>query len=316
MLNYVATISESVRFYTESFAQKRILNPSENYAARVSESEMCRVTRAFWRFQLSYELAHPEDTTQLSSDNDSKVSQQWDRRYIFYENHTTVQRERQGWLTCSGHQSSYCLNEFLETLWGWEIDEIEVVRFHLRSEVNTFQYNGTTNGSTELSEQPSLLQILVRDLDYWRLDTNAPIDYVLVTNLGRIVGLLVMNVAHWYITIWPDIPYDLNIPNFFDVTLWSYIDYNQYNQQWGWRLWDQDRLKDRGLLRLDDYFNPADLVNLTDAERLCSKSFAELHCEEAQRACYEAQFREIDRAIKARCLQQVRQEIERAKHAW
>ena len=129
MLNYVATISESVRFYTESFAQKRILNPSENYAARVSESKMYRVIRTFWRFQLCYELAHPEDAAQLSSDNDSKVSQQWDRRYIFYENHTTVQRERQVWLTCNSHQPSYCLNEFLETLLGWEIDEIEVVRF-------------------------------------------------------------------------------------------------------------------------------------------------------------------------------------------
>ena len=138
--------------------------------------------------------------------------------------------------------------------------------FHLRSEVNAFQYNGTTNGSTELSEQPSLLQRLVRGLDYWRLDPNAPTDHVLVTHLGRTVGQSVMNVPHWYITIWPDIPYDLNIPDFFDDTLWSYIDFNQYNQQWGWCLWDQDRLKDRGLLRPDDYFHPADLVNSTDAE--------------------------------------------------
>lgn len=77
-----------------------------------------------------------------------------------------MQQEKQGWLTCNGHQPSYCLNEFLETLWGWEIDEIEAVRFHLRSEVNAFQYNRTTNGSTDLSEQPSLLQRLVRDLDH------------------------------------------------------------------------------------------------------------------------------------------------------
>ena len=63
-LNYLATILESIRFYTESFAQKRILNPSENYAARVSELEMYRVIRAFWRFQLCYELAHPENAAQ------------------------------------------------------------------------------------------------------------------------------------------------------------------------------------------------------------------------------------------------------------
>ena len=174
--------------------------------------------------------------------------------------------------------------------------------FHLRSEVNAFQYNGTTNGSTELSEQVSLLQRLVRDLDYWRSDPIAPTDHVLVTNPGRTVGQSVMNVAHWCITIWPDIPYILNIPNFFNATLWSYVDYNQCSQQWGWRLWDQDRLKDRGLLRPDDYFHPADLVNSTDAERLCSESSAELHCGKAQKACCEDQLSDIDRAIKARCL--------------
>ena len=310
MLRYVARISEDVQFYARSIAQKRILDPSEHYSTPNSENESYLITRAIWRFLLCYELAHPYTPDTIHYSDNSEVAERWNRRYFFYENHTTLQPEQQGWLTCTGRPPSYCLDEYLKTIQVRETDEIETIRFHLRSEVNTFQYNRTTNGINDLSTQSFLLQRLLTDLDHWRSDPDAPTDHVLVSNLRRPPNLAI----HTWPAIWPTTPMLANYHTYHES---RYMIEHQHNQKWGWQLWDASRLRRLNLYRPFYYMRLMNLNGLTNFEILEKMDEVKFVCETAQRTCYEAQFSEIDRTIKARCLEHTdkeRQESERAKH--
>ncbi|KAL2044987.1 hypothetical protein N7G274_002762 [Stereocaulon virgatum] len=309
MLRYIAWISEDVQFYAGSIAQKRILDPSEYHSTPISENESYLITRAIWRFLLCYELAHPYTSDTVHYSDDSKVAERWNRRYFFYENHTTLQPEQQGWLTCTGRPPSYCLDQFLRTIRAWEIDEIESIRFHLRSEVNTFQYNRTTNSTNDLSTQPFLLQRLLTDLNHWRSGPDASLDHVLVGNLRQ------PNVT---MHMWPIVGPTMPMLSSYDAYYESlYTIEHQNDHKWGWQLWDSSRLRYRHLYRPHYYLQSMDLDGLTHFEILQKMKHIKCVCETAQRTCYEAQFSEIDRTIKARYSQYAdkkRQEFERAKH--
>lgn len=56
----IGPIYESIELLVETFAFTRIALPSKNPHYSPSPTELCRIRRAFWRFQMCYELCHPE----------------------------------------------------------------------------------------------------------------------------------------------------------------------------------------------------------------------------------------------------------------
>lgn len=65
MLLDISSIYESIELLVEILAFTRITLPSKNPHYQPSPTELCRIRRAFWRFQLCYELCHPEGYVSL-----------------------------------------------------------------------------------------------------------------------------------------------------------------------------------------------------------------------------------------------------------
>lgn len=84
------------------------------------------------------------------------------------------------WLRCRGLPPAALLQDFLNTLTVWEIEELDAVRSHIRAEVNAVQRNRIAGASSDdLTDQPLLLQKKIRDLDYWRSEPHLPTDHLL-----------------------------------------------------------------------------------------------------------------------------------------
>lgn len=237
------SISQDIDALVQDFAEVRIIKPSQQPERPPSPTELYRIRRALWHFQLCYELVHPEEP--VPSGAEDETPSQRSRRYVRYR---TQQDENQwypkpGWLY--GHKRnrdpSYgilsTLPHHIYNLPCWLGEEINGVRFHLASLVNAFQYLGQ-GLAPRLSRQPELLQRLVKDLNHWRANREEPADHLLVAELR----------------------YERD-PNLVD------------KEQWGWAMWDADRLSSRGL---KPGFQPRHFYS----EHLSDKAFQE--CEDSQ----------------------------------
>lgn len=116
---------------------------------------------------------------------------------------------------------------------SWPVEDIEAVRFHLSSLINAFQYRRQGKSSL-LSWQPALVQRLIKDVDQWREDKENPVDHLLVAELR------------------------------------SDLDRSPI-EQWGWGMWDAERLSKRGLKPDSEH---------EKSRYLSDKAFRE--CEDAQ----------------------------------
>ena len=238
MLRYIARTMESIKESVESFVKKRILL-HEMIAYPLSDTESYRVHRAFWRFQLCYQLTHPGGSVDVEHNAESPG--RWSRRYIGNEAGIHVPRPTKGWLSCREMPRAPLLTDFLQTLYPWEIEEMNVARFHLTSIVNAFQYNRIAGSPDDLRNQNSLMQRLVMDLDNWQVDPESPTDHLLVANLR--VSPRDPDLCHE--PIWLDNPLEacsVNIePN--------HLNGLQYGlAQWGWCMWDVPRLQAFGFI--------------------------------------------------------------------
>ena len=181
MLRYIVRTTESIDQYVASFVQMRILVHKVTDLS-LSDTESYRVRRAFWRFQLCYELTHPGGSVDVR--HNAEAPERWERRYIGNEDAVRTPLTMKGWLFGRGETTQApILKDFLQTLCPWEIEEIIIARFHLITKVNAFQYNRIAGISDDLRNQNSLLQRLVMDLDNWQRDLENPKDHLLLTNL-------------------------------------------------------------------------------------------------------------------------------------
>ena len=257
MLRYIARTMESINEYVESCVQRRILIRDMTILP-LSDTESYRVHRAFWRFQLCYELSHPGGSVDVK--HNAEPPERWSRRFIGNEDGIPMPRPTKGWLSCREMPRAPLLTDFLQTLWPWEIEEINVARFHLTTVVNAFQYNRIAGTPDDLRNQNSLMQRLVMDLDNWHEDPENPIDHLLVANMR--VSPRDPDLCHE--PIWLDNPLEacsVNVePN----------DLNglQYAQpQWGWCIWDASRLQASG------FINPLPYVDNEAWTEIAPKSF-------------------------------------------
>lgn len=81
----ISSISEDINTLVRDFAQTRIVKPSEQPERPPSSNELSRIRRAFWHFQLRYELAHGEDS--MPSRAEDKAQAESSRRLVHYRTH-------------------------------------------------------------------------------------------------------------------------------------------------------------------------------------------------------------------------------------
>lgn len=207
-------ISEDIEALVEDFAQTRIVKPSQQPEKPSSSTELYRIRRAFWHFQLSYELIQAEESMPHGIADEAQSPHS--RRYVHYRTHQFEDPcfPNTGWLYGhKGRKLSRTMHCCVHSIPSWAVEEIEAVRFHLASLVNAFQYQSQGKTASLLSRRPALLQRLISDLDHWREDKENPVDHLLVADLGS---------KH-------DEPPIAN------------------KEQWGWAMWDAERLTKRGL---------------------------------------------------------------------
>ena len=266
----------------------------------ISPTEWYRIQRAFWRFQLCYELAHAAPsagTIPTKKDRSSKVPDRWQRRYFQHRRYYPEETQPMpNWVQNRGLPPGELLTDYLNTLTSWEIEELDAARFHVRAEVNRFQYHRVAGAEAgeDLGEQDLLLQRLVRDLDYWNEDPHLPTDHFLVVDFFHPA----IEAAHRVSTVWTDIPSPANEPNITSgpnctmaLQLAQMIAYQNY-ESWGWSMWDSARASKRGILA-----GPPMLArnNHTDMWDLIEDDWKRVQT--ANYGCYEDQFDEVDGAI-------------------
>lgn len=207
------SISEDIEALVQDFAQTRIVKPSAQLERPVSSAELHRIRRAFWYFQLCYELVHAEES--MPSGAEDEAPSQRSRRVVHHRKHQvgTPCIPNTGWLYGhTGGKISPTMQVYINSIPFGAFEEFEAVRFHLASLINAFRYQGQGKSSL-LSWQPALLQRLIKDFDHWQEDEKNPFDHLLVADL---------RAAHAKSGI-------ANI------------------EQWGWIIWDPERLRKRGL---------------------------------------------------------------------
>lgn len=228
------SISHDIDVLVQDFAQTRIVTPSEQPERPPSSTELYRIRRAFWYFQLCYELVHGEEYMTSRAEDDAQS--QRTRRFVHYRAHQAGQPcfPNTGWLYGhTGKKLSRTVHYCMHSIPSWPVEDIEAVRFHLSSLINAFQYR--RQGKSSLSSwQPALVQRLTKDLDHWREDTENSVDHLLVAELRS----------------------DLD---------------RSAIEQWGWGMWDAERLSKRGLKPKSEH---------THSRYLSEKAFRE--CEDAQ----------------------------------
>ena len=243
----IASVSEGIEALVQDFAHTRIIKPSEQPDRPPSSAELYRTRRAFWYFQLCYELVHAEES--IPSRADADALSQRSRRYVYYQTHQVGEPTcpDSGWLCGhTGKSTSPTVHCLMHSIPPEAVQEIEAARFHLASLVNAFQYQGQAEASCS-SWQPALLQRLIKDLDHWREDKENPVDHLLVADLG---------LEH---------------------------DRSPDREQWGWAMWDAERLSKRGLspdsqdkrsrILSDRAFRECEDVQSTYIDRWVTKKF-------------------------------------------
>lgn len=292
MLRYIARTMASVNEFVESFVQKRFF-AHEMPVLPLSHTESYRVHRAFWRFQLCYELSHPGGSVGVK--HNAEPPERWSRRYIGHEDGIPVPRLRNGWLSCRELPRAPLLTDFLQTLYSWEIEEITVARFHLMTQVNAFQYNRIAGTPDDLRNENSLMQRLVMDLDNWHKDPEIPRDHLLVADLR-------VSPRHpdlYHEPIWLDNPLEacsVNIePNSLNGLLYA-------RAQWGWCMWDVPRLHASGFL--SPYFYIEDTWTTGNPFESFIRNMNEIP------ALINAQFSAIDNELSARFRSDLRRKLQ------
>ena len=202
-------------------------------------------------------------------------------------------RPAKGWLSCRERRQAPLLTEFLQRLHPWEVEELKVVRFHLMSNVNAFQYNRITGTPDDLKDQNWLMQRLVMDLDNWHEDPENPMDHLLVADLR----VSPRNLALCHEPIWLDNPLEAGFVNAEPRELNGLI---HARAQWGWCMWDAPRLQASGFLRTSFYAE--------DTETECPFESFVRHMIEIP-ACLNAQFSAIDNELAARFRCDLRREL-------
>ena len=231
----ICQISEDIEKLIQVFLNACIIKPSgQEDALSVSSTELYRTRRAFWRFQLCYDMCHADDLvpygfeSQHASPLAGLFPCYWSRQIYVLGFLDTTRLE----------PTNPILPDFLTFLLrntsGQEVEELDTVHDYLALLINKLQSGGGHKNSSRLRSEPALLQRLINDFSH-RQDEEAdekvdPIAFMrneiryggarfaLYRDNRRRPGFQALNEA--IISNGPSIS----------------------DKNWGWRIWDQDRL--------------------------------------------------------------------------
>ena len=204
-------------------------------------------------------------------------------RFVQHQASQPVTTTLRNWLQCRGEPyRPESLSRFLVNLSEWERTELDAVRFHLIHEVNTLQYHrhlllrssfssfssffpshrpspqreeakaGEDINDHRFDEslhneqkQPLLLRRLLHDLDHWDPNRHPRGDHVLVASFADTPWY---SGRHYFPVVWNRTRYLLgaSVPNTKPRVLIQEL--QRQGPQWGWCLWDEERLFGRGLV--------------------------------------------------------------------
>ena len=234
-------ISEDIERLVQVFAETCIVRPSELQTRRSpSSTELHRSRRAFWRFQLCYDMCHPE---RVPCEVDGAKYSPIMRPVAHHQMHR-IQKAcfpDTDWPRHTGNKLKDFMQEFIQSLCPWEVEEFEAVRFHLRRVINRLQYSARKDPS-RLKSQPALLQRLLNDPEYWQQANESPFDHLLVLKLPNYQPSRRLNSGRRPPSVAANAANFSGVPPFTSLKLLS------------WRMWDKERMIMRGLI--DDTSDP------------------------------------------------------------
>lgn len=278
-------VSGSIESLTDSFAREHILAPRDQLNMPLSTTELHRIRRSFWRFQFQYDMCHPEELKSSRKSDDTKSRSS--RRYVYYQTLQPFSKSVPNWLQCRNEKHRpKALSCFLSTLSRWEHDELEAIRFHLAHKVNRLQYLRSCGSEDDLTQQPVLLQRLIRDIDSW--DPKSPKDHVLVAAFRQTQYAKDRLIDCCGVC-------DAGSRN---TTHGSLIDMDHKGHpQWGWCMWDEQRLVKRGMIdfKLDGWLDNWKW----DDKRAAKISDRRAALKRLHGECVDSQYTILDRRIEA-----------------
>lgn len=241
----IAHMVESIYYFAACFARTRILCPSGQARDQLSSAEEHRILRAFWRFQQLYESNYPDDPGNGMGSKRFVCGRRW-------PNSGSDPGGR--WLRGSAirRYSNSLLHWGCDPPFEWEFDEIDAIRDYLRAEVNGVQIDrqhGCEKTATDpLKRQPVLIQELIKDIENWGTDPgeSPPEDHLLVADLreGSYSRYSRRNPD-------PDTPTAakaVHIGTHERLFMKERQDSMNIHEQWGWCMFNRERLIRCGLL--------------------------------------------------------------------
>ena len=239
----ICQISEDIEKLVQVFLNACIIKPSgQKDALPVSSTELYRTRRAFWRFQLCFDMCHADDLVPYGFD-----SQHTSPLAALFPCYWSRQIYVLGFLDATRLEPTNpiipdFLTFFLRNTSGQEVEELDTVHYCLALLINKLQYGGGHNNSSRLRSQPALLQRLINDVAHQQDEEGDekvdPIAFMrseirhggarfaLYRENRRREGFQALNQA-----------IISNVPSISD-------------KNWGWRIWDEDRLAMRSLSSL------------------------------------------------------------------
>ncbi|KAL8924088.1 MAG: hypothetical protein Q9208_004225 [Pyrenodesmia sp. 3 TL-2023] len=241
-LEDLVTLFDDTDYWTDAFIHQRCCRPRSRNAAvqgpeqRASRTELYRIRRALWRI---WALCEAANSTSDSGQPTINV---------------------------------YAINDFFEGLAAWELEEMECLYLFLRHEYSSLDMHATEKRIdrpvTNYDKGP-LLRRLWSIMGYWlethftaALKSNAP--WRILYYFAMVECRPTFYRPQKPLTVWSDAPSGANSPNagwqFHTrdslITPWPafptpfFISGTGF-QEWGYCIWDQDRLDDWNMLERD-----------------------------------------------------------------
>lgn len=243
-LFYMAEVTDNIQGFMNSFARRRVLVPSGQPDGQPSPMESDRISRAFWHFYELLEWESRDDSLGCAEESHTPP------RYV--SSYSRIHADPgKDWLCpdwIHDYPGELFLPPCLRKLPLSEINELDAIRGFLRDEVNSVQLDRNESSSV-LEKQPLLIRRLIRDVEYSSTSTNYPSHKVLTVNLGA--GPPYVPPYGWTT---PNLQWDLKErqANLSPRGAWLIHQQQQSldkSEQWGWCMWDRDRLSQCGMLR-------------------------------------------------------------------
>ena len=243
-LRDIALITKDIQCFQKSFIDRRLRQPcttskSSKKETPPSQIELHRINRAFWRLQLLCELFRA--------------------------------RWSSGFLSASPYDIA---GDYVDRLSHWELEEMECVYYHLREQYDLLRIDTTATSirrhRTPITSQPPIVQRLLLNMGH-KIEAPSPIHLELDSpthwRYGEIyVAFQQGREVPWCIypqTVWSDID-EANTPNEgwmcyfrFSRTINSSFEHSEgfptcgpviCFHNWGYCIWDKERLKRWGML--------------------------------------------------------------------